>query len=275
MTRAELDVLTGWAADEGWNPGIDDAEVFWHTDPTGFLAAELDGEFVAGGSLVAYGRTYGFMGLFIIRSDVRHAGLGGQLWQLRGMMADRLAPGASIGIEGVVAMQDFYARGGFALVARDVRHVFTAQPADLDHRVIAAADVPFAEVLAFDSAHFPAPRPEFLRGWLAMPHATALVAKDGDRLTGFGVIRKCRDGHKVGPLFAETPRSAEVLLQSLAGRAAGEQVFIDVPGDNPAAQDLAARWGMTTVFECGRMYSGPVPDLPLTEIYGITTFELG
>jgi hypothetical protein len=206
---------------------------------------------------------------------VRHSGLGGKLWELRGMIADRLAPGSSVGIEGVVAMQDFYARGGFELVARDVRHVFTAQPAERDRRVVAAADVPFADVLAFDSAHFPAPRPEFLRGWLAMPHATALVAKDGDRLTGFGVIRRCRDGHKVGPLFAETTETAEVLLRSLAGRVGGEQVYIDIPGDNPDAQDLASRWKMSQVFECGRMYSGAVPTLPLTQIYGITTFELG
>ena len=275
MTRAELDVLMAWAADEGWNPGIDDAEVFWQTDPAGFLAAEVDGEFVAGGSLVTYGRTFGFLGLFIIRSDARHSGLGGKLWELRGMIADRLEAGSSVGIEGVVAMQDFYARGGFELAARDVRHVFTAQSAQPDGRVVAAAEVPFADVLAFDSAHFPAPRPDFLRGWLAMPHATALVAKDGDRLAGFGVIRQCQAGHKVGPLFAETTETAEVLLRSLAGRVAGEQVYIDIPSDNSAAGDLAARWGMVPVFECGRMYSGPVPDLPLTEIYGITTFELG
>ena len=33
MTRAELDTVIGWAAREGWNPGLRDAEAFYATDP--------------------------------------------------------------------------------------------------------------------------------------------------------------------------------------------------------------------------------------------------
>jgi hypothetical protein len=32
---------------------------------------------------------------------------------------------------------------------------------------------------------------------------------------------------------------------------------------------------MTEVFGCARMYHGPPPPLPATEIFGVTTFELG
>ena len=39
MTRAEVDELVGWAAREGWNPGLRDAEIFWATDPEAFVAA--------------------------------------------------------------------------------------------------------------------------------------------------------------------------------------------------------------------------------------------
>ncbi len=56
MTRNELDVLVEWASREGWNPGLDDAEVFWTTDPEGFIAAEIAGELIGGGSIVAYGK---------------------------------------------------------------------------------------------------------------------------------------------------------------------------------------------------------------------------
>ena len=28
MTRAELDVLVEWAANEGWNPGVNDVDLF-------------------------------------------------------------------------------------------------------------------------------------------------------------------------------------------------------------------------------------------------------
>lgn len=33
MSRSELDILTSWAANEGWNPGLHDADIFWNTDP--------------------------------------------------------------------------------------------------------------------------------------------------------------------------------------------------------------------------------------------------
>ena len=43
MIRAEVDRLVEWAAEEGWNPGLHDADLFWATDPDAFIAAELDG----------------------------------------------------------------------------------------------------------------------------------------------------------------------------------------------------------------------------------------
>ena len=71
MTLRELDVLVDWAADAGGNPGLDDAEVFWATDPEGFIAATLDGEWVGGGSVVSYAGRYGFMGFFIMKPEHR------------------------------------------------------------------------------------------------------------------------------------------------------------------------------------------------------------
>jgi hypothetical protein len=102
MRRDELDVLVGWAADEGWNPGRTDADIFWGTDPNGFIAAELDGELIGGGSIVDHGGSYGFMGFFIIRPDKRGHGLGGELWfRRRDLLLERLGPGATIEMDGV------------------------------------------------------------------------------------------------------------------------------------------------------------------------------
>ena len=63
MRRAELDTLVEWAADEGWNPGSNDAQIFWDTDPQGFVAAEQGGELIGGGSIVSYGGRFGFHGI--------------------------------------------------------------------------------------------------------------------------------------------------------------------------------------------------------------------
>src|SRR5262249_49744087 len=122
MTRDELDILIEWAAREGWNPGLDDAEVFWAADPEGFVAAEIDGELIGGGSVVAYEKTYGFMGFFIIRPEYRGHGFGDHLWHERKRrLLARLDADAAIGLDGVVNMQHYYARGGFRFVCRELR----------------------------------------------------------------------------------------------------------------------------------------------------------
>ncbi len=47
MTRKELDIAIEWAALEGWNPGINDADCFFATDPKGFFIGLLDSKPIA------------------------------------------------------------------------------------------------------------------------------------------------------------------------------------------------------------------------------------
>src|SRR6266852_6245874 len=80
MTRTEAGVLEDWAADEGWNPGIADIDVAWAFDPDAFIALRQGGDLAGGGVIIAYGQDAGFMGLFIMRADLRRQGLGRVLW---------------------------------------------------------------------------------------------------------------------------------------------------------------------------------------------------
>jgi hypothetical protein len=95
------------------------------------------------------------------------------------------------------------------------------------------------------------------------------------RLTGFGVVRPCRSGYKIGPLFADDPQTAERLLAGLSSRAAGEPIFLDTPEPNLAATSLAERHNMRPVFETARMYTRAAPPVDLRRIFGVTSFELG
>lgn len=280
MTRDELDTLVEWAAREGWNPGRDDAEVFWSTDPEAFIAAEIGGELVGGGSIVAYGKRYGFMGFFIMRPDMRGRGLGDRLWHERKRrLLARLDPDASVGMDGVFDMQSYYARGGFQLICRDLRFEgrgLTPSPeAPPPSGIVEAASVPFEALEAFDRRHFPAPRSRFLQGWIRRPGGHAVAAVEGGEVLGYSVLRPCRTGYKIGPLFATRADVAERLFVTLSSRVPGEAIFLDVPEINPEAMALAARHGMSEVFGCARMVLGPAPELPDPEIFGVTTFELG
>ncbi|ATX81611.1 Acetyltransferase (GNAT) domain-containing protein [Mariprofundus ferrinatatus] len=280
MTRSEVDELVCWAALEGWNPGLHDADAFWATDPDAYIAAELDGEMIGGGAITSYHDEFGFMGFFIVRPEFRGHGFGNQLWHARrNRLLGRLKAGASIGMDGVFNMQDYYAKGGFVFSHRDIRfrtdipHGTTA--ADADANIERLANIPFADLLTYDRSCFPAPRPEFLRAWVSLPESLALAYRCDDRLQGYGVIRRCGEGCKIGPLFADNAQIAEALYQHLSAFSAGAPLFLDVPENNPAAIAMAEKHAMDEVFGCARMYLGGAPDLAHEKIFGVSTFELG
>ena len=276
MTRAELDTLVGWAADEGWNPGLNDAQIFWDTDPQGFIAAEWGGELIGGGSIVSYEGRFGFMGLFIIRPDQRHQGLGERLWfHRRDLLITRLRSQAAIGMDGVFNMQRFYARGGFVFCNRDLRFAGVGVAAPPQKPLVDLAAVSLTEISRYDAVHFPAPRERFLKAWISQPGSRALGAVQDGILRGYGIIRPCLQGFKIGPLFAADGRTADALFRGLGDIAPGKPIFLDVPENNPQALALAQRYGLREVFGCARMYYGPPPVLPYSEIFGVTTFELG
>ena len=107
-----------WARREGWNPGLKDAEAFAAQDPEGFLGLKVDGELAATISLVSYGPSFGFLGFYICRPDLRGKGLGLALWNA----ALALKPARTIGLDGVTAQQDNYRKTGFVLAHANFRH---------------------------------------------------------------------------------------------------------------------------------------------------------
>ena len=94
-------------------------------------------------------------------------------------------------------------------------------------------------------------------------------------LAGYGVVRRCREGCKIGPLFADDRAAANALYLRLAGFAAGGPLFLDAPENNPEAMALVQAQRMTEVFGCARMYLGPKPAVAEARVFGVTTFELG
>lgn len=276
-------MLVGWAAEEGWNPGQHDPGCFWNADPHGFVAVDVHGQLAAGGSIVSYGGRYGFMGFFIVRRDLRGRGIGRQLWHARRkMLVARLDAGAPIGMDGVFAMEPFYAKGGFVREHRELRFEAPASrsrasrdvhPPDtalvrIEH---AAAD----EVIRYDSRHFPGPREDFMRCWMSQPGSISVAAVDKGSIAGLAVARQARVGMRIGPLFADTPPIAESLLAHILDACPGMPVHLDVPERNTDAMSLAQRHGMREIFGCAKMTLGTPPALPWNRIYGVTSFELG
>lgn len=273
MTRAELELGIDWAAAEGWNPGLHDGDSFFAADPGGFLVGLLDDEPIGMISAVKYGRGFGFIGFYIVRPAYRGRGHGLALWQA----AVQALRGRLVGLDGVVAQQDNYRRSGFVLAYNNVRYEGVPERAGAsDPAIVPLAQVPIEQLLRYDADFFPDERTTFLRCWIAQRGSTALGAVHEGRLAGYGVIRPCRTGFKLGPLCADEPQLADRLLRALVAQTpSGSSVQLDIPAANAAALELVVAHGMAPVFETARMYTGAAPRLAIDQLYGVTSFELG
>jgi len=270
----ELQIALDMAMDEGWNPGLEDGPAFYAADPDGYFAGEIDGELINVISAVRYGDGFGFIGLYICKSEHRAKGYGHQIWQhAMDYLGARL-----LGLDAVNEQTASYAEHGFRSVYRNIRQTgISLCDTPMDPRIAPLGQGLYPSVRDYDRRFFPGPREDFLKLWTAPMLETRrgfAFVEDGD-VKGYGVIRQCHEGFKIGPLFADTAEIADTLYRALAGQVKGQTVILDTPEPNAAALLLAEKYELSPEFETFRMYRGPAPDLPLDQLYGITTFELG
>jgi GNAT superfamily N-acetyltransferase len=277
LSPGETAELLEWAAAEGWNPGVDDAAAFHVADPDGFIGCFVDGRMTAGISAVRYGADYGFIGLYIAHPDFRGWGYGRMVWDA-GMAH---LEGRTIGLDGVPEQQANYRSMGFLPAYETSRWSGSlasdgaafAQVEAFDD--VYAADVYLADVKAYDRDIFPAGRSAFLDTWLQPPRIARVVMSAG-RVAGYAVCRRCRDGYKIGPLFADGLTEARLLLQACATAAGDAPLHIDVPEIQAEFIAMLEMLGFARGFVTARMYRGtPPPSTFPSQVFGITTLELG
>ena len=273
MSRGEVDLAIEWAAKEGWNPGIHDAGCFYSADPNGFLIGLLGDEPIAIISAVKYGEGFGFLGLYIVKPEYRGKGYGIQVWNA-GL---KYLEGRNIGLDGVVAQQDNYKKSGFNLAYRNIRYEGCGGGSFPEYSdIVKLSTLPVETIDSYDRPFFPAKRTQFLKPWINQAGCNALGIMQNGKLAGYGVIRTCRSGYKIGPLVADSPELAEVLFLALKSEVKpAERFYLDTPEVNRAAVALAERYDMQVVFETARMYTGGEPEIPLNRLFGVTSFELG
>lgn len=276
MTQDDIEFAIDLAADEGWNPGLHDADCFYTADEDGFYVGLLDGQPIGSVSAVRYGENYGFLGLYIVKPEFRGVGYGMQLFE----QALHHLQGRDIGLDGVIEQEPNYTTWGFRRAFYSVRYQGKAATyPSTDSRVVDLSKVSFSDIETFDQTMFLAPRSDFLRCWISRPQSIALGTVEDSKLGGYTVLRKCQVGYKIGPLFAGNEELAEALFRAGCNRLPeGTTLFLDVPLLNPEAEALATRYKMTEVFKTARMYrmvSKQTVDLPLKHWFGVTSFELG
>ncbi len=269
MSLVELGTVLDWAADEGWNPGLDDAEAFRAVDPDGFVIA-LDGETPAAAiSVVNHSPGFAFLGLYLCKPQYRGRGIGLGVWRT----AIAHAGNRTIGLDGVPDQQENYARSGFAHAGATIRYSGRV-PGRVDPAVRRAEEADIQTLVVLEAAASGWAKETYMSTWFS-PTDTRItyVLEAESRIAGCVTVRRCRAGAKIGPLVAESPGVAERLIAHAAA-VFDTGIMIDVPSTSAPLDTLCQRFGLTPCFRTARMYRGDT-SRPASFLYAVTTLELG
>ena len=271
LTLQEMVFPMEVAYKEGWNPGLYDGAAFFQADPDGFFIAELDGGMVGGIMAVSYGEEMVFIGNHFVLPPFRNKGYGKALWEY----ALTRAAGKTIGANGLTEGKSFYESYGFQGTGNVIRCRGSIFPKGrLSDDVYSAHDVDFRELLRFDAGFFGVPRESFLRAWLETPAMESLcILKDGE-IRGWGCMRRCREGWRLGPVFAVDYMFAEGILRHFAVKTIAEDLYMDIPENNVQAIKLAFSMGMTPLDARLRLRRGGQTQEPQDQIFGFTTLDI-
>ena len=287
ISNNDLNKVTDWAKLEGFAPGIDDLSIFKNTDKQGIWVGCLNNVPIGSIACVKYNSSYGFIGLFIVKKKYRNKGYGLSLWKHALNYLDEID---CIGLEAAPSRLNDYQNWGFkksSVTNRWKLNGSKSLPVKFFYRdiyqgfkVVPVNQISSQAVLNYDSQREPSPRPHFINDWLKNSFGIVKALVDNNGMChGFGRIRPCilqdnKKGWRIGPLLADTPPLAELLIRKLAGTLDTE-ILLDCPSLNPYANYLLSNLGFFEISRTYRMYKGPQPPFPMNQVYGLACLELG
>ena len=277
LKKEQVKLLISWAAAEGWNPGLQDADVFYEIDPDGFLGLEVAGEMVAAVSVVKHNSQHSFLGLYICKPSHRGQGQGWSVWQA-GIAQSKAT---TIGLDGVVEQQDNYKKSGFQQAWVNQRFSGELEYSNFellsDEYTFKQADNNNLEkAISYDTAIGGVRRAEYLTHWFKNTSTRkTLIAMKGSDVCGVATIRQCEENYKIGPCLADSENIARALIITLSKQVKARHVIIDVPTPNTFANNLVRSLNFEPVFETARMYRGEQPTVDHQRLFGLASLELG
>jgi len=270
----EIPLIYELADQEGWNPGEYDAEAAAQGMPGAFWLGELEERVIASIAAAEYGDDWAYMSFYLVKPEYRRQGYGSPLWHIA---MDRLK-GRNIIFDAMPKQVDFYEKFGFKIAHPITSYHFRGHVPDFDGEglpLFPLKDHILEEVLIYDQAFFPADRCRYMKEWLSMPNACGFAWKEENSISGYGLIRKAKQGYRIGPCYADSPEIAYALLRKLLVQAQGAPVSISMPENNSLTPHIVSDFGLIAGSKLQRMYSQAPLELPFERIIGITNCTFG
>ena len=272
LTPRDVPAAARLSAGVGWNQVEADWERLLAVAQGGVFGARLGGELVGTASLARHGDRLAWLGMVIVREDLRGRGLGGRL--VEAALASWTPPaGGAVGLDATELGAPVYLRRGFEPVAAIDRWtgVLRAPAGSAAAREAGPEDL--EAIAALDAAATGVDRRRLLGRMLSEP-GTAVFVAEGAR--AYGALRPGRARWHVGPVVAEDEEALGAVLAAVAERAAGREVFLDAVRSE-ARREVLTRLGLGAVRELRRMLRPARPELAMLDerVLAATAFEWG
>ena len=283
MSAADIPAGLGLCRASHWNQTEHDWLCFLIAAPDGALVAVENGNVIGTVATLPYG-PFMWISMVLVDPAARHRGVGTLL----------LERGLALVPENVVARLDatpagevlyrklgFAAEYGLARLFLDLKHADalarrsgeTAKAA-ATVRPLAIADWPTLHTM--DIRAFGASRASLLERLAKEAPEYAWVAERHGRLQGYLLGRHGCVREHLGPLVADTPEAAALLLETCLSAHPERQVFLDVPDDQLAWRARLAEIGFVIERPFLRMHRGRLTAPGQTsQVYAITGPEFG
>jgi len=257
MTASDVpfaDRLRGLA---GWNQTIQHWNQLLALAPSGCFVAEWNGVPAGTATTICYDADLGWIGMLLVHPEFRSRGLGRAL--LTHGLEHLRCRVRCIKLDATPQGKLLYDQLGFQVewpLTRWKMPGLQAGPSAKCDEVRPCRSSNAALVERLDREAFGVARPAVLQT-LLRGCRQAFVHETNAGLAGFGMIREGVHAHQLGPLIAETPRSAALLAKALLACAEGKPIFWDIPDVNFDAAVLAKSFGFAAERHWMRMFLGP------------------
>jgi GNAT superfamily N-acetyltransferase len=287
----EVSIAMEWAAQEGWNVGKHDAKAYYKAFPSGCRLLLVKEQLVGAIFLANYSKDFVFIGLFVVEKSFRGKGFGKILWEYAMREVEKKI---SVGLYAVPQQVSRYASSNFKTLNNILR--WNAQAPAVTNFSVGANSLNktllieksntdlIAQVNEYESKMFPAPRFELIKAMLELPQVVGVAIKESEQIVGYGLIRPCQKGYRIGPLYANSFEAVKALTTKLLEMIAGlnETVVFDTlpPSQNRFITMFAEYFNLQRVNDADTyaMFKGEIPkeiEESFEKTYAACSLELG
>lgn len=275
LSARHLDDAHQLSLEAGWNQTKRDWERLLELDPEGCIGGFLNGDLIGTVTLVSLSDRVGWIGMMLVSRSCRGNGYGRRLFQEVLHEADK----RSLKVTGLDATHlglPLYRSEGFHAVTPMTRWSGTIQPIESSSPEAVLLEGPLMETaVELDHRFSGVDRRSLIRTLLQEGDTTGMGLLRNGELLGFALSRPGERFCHIGPVVADSPKQASLLISELGKRYPNDPVLIDLP-DRPDIDRQLLDLGLAPQRQLTRMTRpDPVPVLDSPKLPVIVSFEWG